>query len=660
MGSEMCIRDRIDGLSLVDGSRSAIIAKSKSLTTRHDLMQGIAKSISKTLGDRDPKDISLVCLSTTLATNAIVENQGARAALVLMGYRSSQLKLAGLDEAVRDMPVIMLDGGHDAAGHENCALDVQAAVQQITQLGSSVSSVAISGMFSVRNPSHEIALRDALIKATDLPVTCGHELSASLDAPRRALTALINARLIPLIKNLIVATRETMMAHGIDAPLMVVRGDGTQVSSDFAEHSPVETILSGPAASVVGARFLADRPDMLVSDIGGTTTDIALIKNGQPLLSSEGASVNGWRTMVKAVKMDTHGLGGDSEILFDREQRRFSIGPRKVVPLCVLASQYPKVLDDLQVFIDQPWTKTNMARFIVLQREPDESFKLTSQQRALIDEVKGHPQSMQSVFAERHFSLAMKRLIEMGLLTLAGFTPTDAAHVCGRQSGWQSEASLLGATLLSRYSEFNLGRRFDDATEFSQYMLSQVSRQSALCLMTAMINETDGVFGRALSPMNRKLLEKMFADDEESRLGLTASLRIPVVGIGAPAENFYPPIAQFMDAEIVVPEHAEVANAIGAVVGEVRQSAQITITPIAGNKRVVVHAPQAQREFDDLEDAAAWATEVATELAQQKATQAGGSGLSVTVDRCDNVVEEGGQVTFFESVIVATAIGRAV
>ena len=151
-----------------------------------------------------------------------------------------------------------------------------------------------------------------------------------------------------------------------------------------------------------------------------------------------------------------------------------------------------------------------------------------------------------------------------------------------------------------------------------------------------MINETDGVFGRALSPLNRKLLEKMFTDDDESRLGLTASLRIPVVGIGAPASNFYPPIAQFMDAEIVVPEHAEVANAIGAVVGEVRQSAQITITPIAGNKRVVVHAPQTQREFDDLELAAAWATEVATELAQQKATSAGGSGLQVTVDRSDN------------------------
>jgi len=107
---------------------------------------------------------------------------------------------------------------------------------------------------------------------------------------------------------------------------------------------------------------------MLVSDIGGTTTDVALIKDGQPLLSGEGASVNGWRTMVEAVKIDTHGLGGDSEILYDREQRSFTIGPHKVMPLCVLAEKYPKVLEDLKAYIDEPWTKTNMARFIVLRK----------------------------------------------------------------------------------------------------------------------------------------------------------------------------------------------------------------------------------------------------------------------------------------------------
>ena len=647
---------------LVDGASQAVLEKSKSLTTRHNLIEGISSSISTTLSNRNPQDISLVCLSTTLATNAIVEGHGANAALVLVGYRKSQLALANLDQASRDMPVIMVEGGHDAAGHEVCPLDVDGIVQQIVELGGSISAVAISALFSVRNPAHEITLRNKLRELTDLPVSCGHELSASLDAPRRALTALINAKLISLIKNLIIATRQTMSDHGIDAPLMVVRGDGTLVSSDFAESSPVETILSGPAASVVGAQFLAKRPDMLVSDIGGTTTDVALIKNGEPVLSSEGASVNGWRTMVQAVKIDTHGLGGDSEILYDREQRKFSIGPHKVMPLCVLASRYPKIIDDLKGFVDAPWTKTNMARFIVLMSEPDESTRLTNQQRSLINEVKGHPQSMQSVFAERHFSLAMKRLIEMGILTLAGFTPTDAAHVCEWQKDWPSEASLLGATLLSRYSEFNLGQRYTGPEDYSLKMLKLMSRESALCLMTAMINDAEGVFGKPMNQHNRKLLERMFANEEASTdnqwLAMTARLDLPVIGIGAPAQSFYPPVADFMDVEVIVPEHAEVANAVGAVVGVVRQSMQITISPLAGHS-VVVHAPEQQKEFENLEAAAEWATALATDLATQKAKEAGGSGIVVKTERHDNSVEEGGQVTFFESIIIATATGLA-
>ena len=107
---------------LVDGETLSVLEKSKSLTTRQNLIDGIAESIGKTIGQTTdqkdgntsskykPEDISLVCLSTTLATNSIVEGHGAKAALVLMGYRQSQLALAHLDEAARDMPVIMIDG----------------------------------------------------------------------------------------------------------------------------------------------------------------------------------------------------------------------------------------------------------------------------------------------------------------------------------------------------------------------------------------------------------------------------------------------------------------------------------------------------------------------------------------------------------------------
>jgi N-methylhydantoinase A/oxoprolinase/acetone carboxylase beta subunit len=646
---------------LMDDSSQSVVAKSKSLTTRHNLIEGIQSAIANTLGDRDPADVSLVSLSTTLATNSIVEGHGARAALLLVGYQQSQLKLGNLSDAARDLPIVFIDGGHDAGGHEKLPLDLASAATALEQLDESLSAVAVSAMFAVRNPEHEIALRDFIRQKTGLPVSCGHELSASLDAPRRALTALINARLIPLIKTLIDATRGSLQEHGISAPLMVVRGDGSLVSAEFAERTPVETILSGPAASVVGAQFLAKRDRMIVSDIGGTTTDVAFIQDGQPGLSRDGASVNGWRTMVEAVQIETHGLGGDSEILYDRENRKFSIGPQKVMPLCLLADRYPAVVNDLRQFVDEPWTKTNMARFIVLRRLPY-GLKLTAQQQALVDQVANHPQSMQSVFAERHFSLALKRLIEIGVLTIAGFTPTDAAHVCGWYDHWSPEASILGAILLSRYSKFNLGREWPDEKSFCQSILAQVSEESALCVLSSAINESNQVFGSALHPKQRALLEQMFRGNGELTsgrvLGMRAQLSVPLVGIGAPAASFYPPVSDYVDIEVIVPEHAEVANAVGAVVGVVKQSVQLTITPVSG-KRVMVHAPLEQREFDTLEPAAQWAAELATELATARAQQAGAAQIEVSIDRKDNIVEQQGQSTFFESTIVATASGRA-
>ncbi len=647
---------------LIDADSSEVVAKSKSLTTRHNLVRGISESITRTLGDKRPQDISLVSLSTTLATNSIVEGHGARAALFLVGYQESQLTLANLSDATRDLPVYFIEGGHDAGGHEKSVLDLQSVARHLDALDNTVSAIAVSAMFAVRNPAHELAVRDFIRDKAGLPVSCGHELSAALDAPRRALTALINARLIPLINDLIEATLKTLADNQIDAPLMVVRGDGTLISAAFARNSPVETILSGPAASVVGAQFLTRFNEMLVADIGGTTTDVAMIKNGQPQLSEQGASVNGWRTMVKAVQIDTHGLGGDSEIQYDRDRRQFSLGPHKVMPLCMLAADYPDVIKELQEFVDAPLVKTNMARFIVLRREPDPKTKLTAQQQALVEEVKKHPQSMQSVFAERHFALALKRLIEIGILTIAGFTPTDAAHVCGWYDQWDSTASLLGASLLSRYSKHNLGRSWDTPQAYCESMLSQVTRESALCLLTAAINDNNGVFGAPMHQKQQVLLEQMFTSAADplanGLIKMQAELAIPVVGIGAPARSFYPPIENIMQSKVIVPEHAEVANAVGAITGVVKQSVQLTISPVSA-KRVLVHAPTEQKEFDELEPAAEWATALATELVLSKAEQAGGKQLQVAVDRHDNIVEQQGQTTFFESTIIATATGRA-
>src|SRR5690606_39620123 len=105
-----------------------------------------------------------------------------------------------------------------------------------------------------------------------------------------------------------------MGRRGISAPLMVVRGDGALVSAALARERPIETILSGPAASIAGASWLTGERDALVSDIGGTTTDVCLLRDGRPAIDPEGARVGAFRTMVEAVAMRTTRPGGDSEV----------------------------------------------------------------------------------------------------------------------------------------------------------------------------------------------------------------------------------------------------------------------------------------------------------------------------------------------------------
>src|SRR6202012_2668967 len=102
-----------------------------------------------------------------------------------------------------------------------------------------------------------------------------------------------------------------------------------------------------PAASVVGASFLTDLQDFAVSDMGGTTTDVAIVTGGKPVVRDEGAVIGGWRTMVEAIDVHTCGLGGDSEVHFDRDHR-LTVGPRKSMPLSLLAHQFPSVLPELQ------------------------------------------------------------------------------------------------------------------------------------------------------------------------------------------------------------------------------------------------------------------------------------------------------------------------
>ena len=151
--------------------------------------------------------------------------------------------------------------------------------------------------------------------------------------------------MILYIQNLIHSVTQILQDKQIAAPLMIVKGDGSLVNAQTALHQPVATVLSGPAASVVGACALSGQKDAMVVDIGGTTTDIAIVTDGQPELCEDGARIGDWQPMVEAIRVFSIGLGGDSEVRF---KAKLEISQRRVVPMSLLAHRFPHVVTRLE------------------------------------------------------------------------------------------------------------------------------------------------------------------------------------------------------------------------------------------------------------------------------------------------------------------------
>jgi N-methylhydantoinase A/oxoprolinase/acetone carboxylase beta subunit len=658
---------------LYQDDTNTIISSAKALTTKHELSIGIRHAVEAVLSD-PPPDIRLVSLSTTLATNAIVEGQGSPICLLLLGYPRDALDRSRLREALGGDPVVFIDGGHTVTGEEQAPLDLDAARRAIQTHAPQVAAFGVSGYFAVRNPGHELAVRRLVRDLTQLPVTCGHELTSNLDAPRRALTVTLNARLIPLLQGLILAVRDMLVERAIHVPLMVVKGDGSLIDARVALERPVETILSGPAASVVGARHLAGEDDVFVVDMGGTTTDIALLRDGRPILDLDGATVGGWRTMVEAVAVHTLGLGGDSQVLLNRageanlprageirpgETDGLAVGPQRVIPLSLLAHEYPEVLDTLRRQSAAAALSLDSGQFVLRQRPLDSGRGSLSQtQVELWDRLAGGPVPLVGLFHDSRLAYfqrrALARLIERGLVVISAFTPTDAVHVLGYHDDWSTEAAQLGAKLLVR----RVGLE-GDVVDFCHRVMERVAVQSGRALVAAALAETHG-----LNLVGDDLLTRLFIDralgssaGDDSLVDVALTLRRPLVAIGAPVRTYYPAVAESLHTRLHIPPYAEIANALGAVAGGVMQTVRALIKPLE-DESFRVHLPIGIHDFADLEEAAAYALEEASLLAKAQARRAGAVDVQIQTQREDHIVHLQNEDVYFDTEITATAIGR--
>lgn len=329
-----------DVVLIGDGS---IRRQVKVLTDPSNLFESVLDGLDAALSGVEPKRLRRIVLSTTLTTNCLVERKFPEPGVIVVSG-------PGMDAGLfRTGPFYaVVSGSIDHRGREMQAIDrgeIEAVAAQFKSHG--VRQVAVVGKFSVRNPVHELQIQE-ILKDDFEGVVLGHRLSGSLNFPRRIATAYLNAAIYPVHRQFYEAVRNSLRRKGLDLPIHLLKADGGTMSLEASLENPVQTMLSGPAASVMGAiPFAAGEEETVVLDIGGTTTDMAVLVRRAPLLDPLGIDVGGIRTLVRALKTRSIGLGGDSAVRVQKSS--LVIGPERAGPAMAYGGPVPTPTDALFV-----------------------------------------------------------------------------------------------------------------------------------------------------------------------------------------------------------------------------------------------------------------------------------------------------------------------
>ena len=409
-------------------------------------------------------------------------------------------------------------------------------------------------------------------------------------------TVLEKIRGVDFAEVLIAAVSRVLHTRGIKAPLMITRGDASMIGQDLAQERPIETVLSGPAASVLGARVLSGVKDAIVIDMGGTTTDIAVLHQGSPVLNSAGALVGDWQTGIQTVDVTTVGIGGDSHIT-RAKNGSLNIGPRRAIPLCMAASRHPSLVAVLRRLAKREGRNLVVPRgdFLGLGKSAL-GYKLKCWEQELLASLADGPRNVYDLASQLGLAhpllLRPERLEMLGLVQRIGFTPTDALHASGVYCQWDVEAAKLGANILGKslgLSEMELTHRVNE----------EVVNRIALAVLRHLLSYEiprkqvpGGLFGDWV-------VRKSFSADAdlvECRL----RVRKKIVGVGAAAKAFLPAVADKLHTECVIPPYAEVANAVGTVAGNISQTAEALVRPqFLGSQLIgyLLTAPNGRQTF---------------------------------------------------------------
>ncbi len=296
--------------------KEKVVNKCKFPTMHDDLLHSLLQALDQVIANVETRMIERVVISTTLITNLIAEDKCDPVVLLLIPG-------PGMNPA--DYPfqqkAYVLSGGIDYRGREIIPLDehqLEGCIESIKKGG--FKKVAVAGKFSCRNNAHENHIGRLLGKA-GLKYELGHRVSSQLNYIRRAATTVFTVATVEEHSAFVDTIKAALLQRDINAPVLILKADGGTLPIENSKSTPVETIFSGPAASTLGAMALSPQHETsVVADIGGTTTDLALILNGQPLLAAKGVTLNNYYTSITSFAVRSVPIGGDSAVeLRDKE-----------------------------------------------------------------------------------------------------------------------------------------------------------------------------------------------------------------------------------------------------------------------------------------------------------------------------------------------------
>ena len=529
--------------------------------------------------------------------------------------------------------------------------------------------------------SFESEAKKIIRRHSHIPVILGHDLFPDLNVLRRGSGALLNAKLVPVIYDFLTSIREVFTDFGLDLPIVIVRSDGSLMSDDCSFTRPVETILTGPAASILGARKLSGEKNAIVVDMGGTTTDVAVIKDGYPLRDQNGIQIGSWKTFVRGMFVDTFGLGGDTCVHFSNEKGLY-LEHGRVLPMCMLASRYPEVLPALLELSKSNYNNRKyfpLYEFLVLMHPLPEGGEWSDQERILTRRLENGLLMLADTIRDIGidlYNLKTERLEREGIIRRAGFTPTDAMHIRGDFRSFSTDASKYAADYICH--ELTEGGHEWTMDELCESIDGLVRKRLYCSLVRILLGircpeqtkkltykQLRELIHLAYNDAEERLSEEKCGHKPDGALFLTPLFHTDAVliGEGAPTHIFLDDVAKMLGTHAVIPKNAEVANAIGAIAGKITVSDTAVLRPSdvsSPEEGFVAICKNKRGEFSDYNEAAGFAKAAAKESAENKAMEYGAKGkTSCEFSSRKNEVRLKEQTVFVEEIITANVTGSA-